>query len=364
VGCVCLPDHTRCLLLTACLVSRRDSGPTVDWYLIQPKLKEVKAEVLLLLDCCFAAQAARAKQSRAVPENVELLAACAMGVKTILPGPKSFTTHLIKYLKLSLTSCGFAKVSDLAILLASRHSGYGYTPVHFSGLGDGRSTVCLEPFNSAPTNHLSAQQGTSELTLKVSLRDVISENLASDLIKWFRSHPKRKVSKLTVEHIASSTESLGQFIQRQANDTSPGLTFEQLSPAAKKDVLRIWASCQSLFAALAVQLKHTVNPGNHGVPEEQSETGFQTSAEGDIHTTLLQIEKNVLSLRDTVQQSVMALPKMYDSKKALLDAIENTAMQNLDFVPLLLRRLRARFPSVEDSLRTVHQKLHRLFAAL
>lgn len=97
-------------------------GPTVDWSDIHPKLGHVKAEILLLLDCCFAGQAARANQNSALPANVELVAACAMGVKTRPPGPHSFTTHLIKQLRASLKTTGSAKIADIVNSLASRDS--------------------------------------------------------------------------------------------------------------------------------------------------------------------------------------------------------------------------------------------------
>ena len=83
--------------------SLAEEGPTVDWSIIQPKLGHVQAHVLLLLDCCFAAQAVRAG-NRAIPSNVELMAASAMGVKTILPGPTSFTALLIYHIEAELAS--------------------------------------------------------------------------------------------------------------------------------------------------------------------------------------------------------------------------------------------------------------------
>ena len=318
----------------------------------------MNAEVLLLLDCCFAAQAARAKPNRAIPANVELLTACAMNVKTILPGPHSFTTQLIKFLKVSLKDSGSATISDIANTLARRDSGYKYTPVHFSGLRDGKSTICLEPFDIDTSNHTYAEKETAWMTLRVSLRDTITDPLISDIINWLKARPKRKVSRLTVENVVSSVNTLRYFIHDEERAAASGPKFEQLSDSAQQDVLTEWMKLKSLLAVLAIQLRPKSPVAENGIHRfEIASNNLDSALRGPL-TNLIEIENSLVSLQGVVQRSVMALPNLYKNREALLEAIEDTAMQDLGFVPLLNRRLKARFPIDLDHTMKINHDAH------
>ena len=310
----------------------------------------MKAEILLLLDCCFAAQAARANQNRAIPANVELVAACAMGVKTRPPGPHSFTTHLIKALRASVESTGSAKISDIVNILGYRDSECRETPVYFSGLRAGRSTVCLEPFDANPASVLDAKREAAWLTLKVSLRDVLSETLISDIIRWFKTCPTRKVSRMTIESLVQSANSVSQFIHDEGRTRASGPKFDQLPMPAKHEVLDAWDTFGSLLATLATQLRSRSH-------FDDEDTQGHNTALGPVNeklrvplTALSDLEHGLTSLQATVQRSVMALPELYGKRESLLEAIEDTAMKDLGFVPLLYRRLKARFPSDSENL--------------
>ena len=315
----------------------------------------MKAEVLLLLGCCFAAQAARANLNRAIPANVELLTACAMGVKTILPGPHSFTTHLIKQLKTSLKNTGSARISDIANMLVRRDSGYRYTPVHFSGLRDGKLSICLEPFNQDTGDHMYAKREAAWLTLKVSLRHMFTDPLVSDIIQWLRARPKRKVSRLTVEDVVFSASAVHHFIHDDGRGATSGPKFERLSSSAKQDVLTEWTNFRTLLAVLAAQLRSTSDPNNDSAFGDKIATDRPGRVLHGPLSTLLELESNLISLQDVVQRSVMALPNLYENKEALLEAIEDMVMQDLGFVPLLNRRLKARFfINLDDTMRIDH----------
>ena len=64
-------------------------GPTVQWYDIHPKLRKANADILLLLDCYYAAQAIRARDNHG--NKIEVLAAASMEDRTKKPGMGSFT---------------------------------------------------------------------------------------------------------------------------------------------------------------------------------------------------------------------------------------------------------------------------------
>ena len=73
-----------------CRYLRRDS-PTANWYSIQPILERSTSDVLIL-DCCYAASAARS----GAENTVELLAACGGENRTTAVADNSFTSVLME----------------------------------------------------------------------------------------------------------------------------------------------------------------------------------------------------------------------------------------------------------------------------
>ena len=278
-----------------------------------------------------------------------------MGVKTRPPGRHSFTTHLIKQLRSSLERTGSAKISDIVNLLAHRESGCRETPVHFSGLSGGRSTVCLEPFDVNPAMDNLSSKEVAWLTLRVSLRDTLSETLIHDIIRWLKAHPTRKVSRMTIENVVQSASHVAHFIHDEGRARTSGPKFDDFPNAARQHVLTAWDNFMSLLAALATQLRsqNTIESSDSQVSDTGSDCA-DAMLRGP-QATLLELEKELLSLQDVVQRSVMALPDLNEKRDSLLEAIEDTAMQDLGSVPLLRWRLNARFPNDSDlTMKTDH----------
>ena len=331
----------------------RQGGPTVDWSIIQPKFGQVDAEVLILLDSCYAAQAARTNQKRTIPPNMELVAACAMGLKTKLPGNSSFTTNLIRQMRSALVANGTVKVSEIVNSLAHRDSGYGQSPVHFTGLENG--TICLEPFDSAQADESVARRESAWLTLRISLRDVVSENLISELIRWLKAHPRRKVSKLTVEDLVQSTSSLHHFIHEDARAVDRGPKLCQLTPSGQQDVAIAWSLFRALLADLATRLQLAPSMMLQSAPSDS------TASDGNGITlrpgpdSLVALEHGLSSLQAAVQRGVMASPDLHSSREALLQAVNADSTKELGLTPFLDLRLKAHFPSEAGlSLKTDH----------
>ena len=273
-----------------------------------------------------------------------------MGVKTRPPGLHSFTTHLVTQLRSSLERTGSAKISDIVIILAHHDSGCRETPIHFSGLSGGRSTVCLEPFDANPAVDTHSSKEVAWLTLRISLRDTLSETLIHDIIRWLKAPPTRKVSRLTIENVVQSASHVAHFIHDEGRARTSGPKFDDFPVAAKQHVLTAWDNFMSLLAALATQLRS--RNVIEGSDTQDSDTGSDC-ADAMLRgpqATLLKLEKELLSLQAVVQRSVMALPDLNEKKDSLLEAIEDTAMQDLGSVPLLRWRLNARFPPDSDLL--------------
>jgi hypothetical protein len=100
----------------------------VRWYEIQQSLNNVKFDVLLLLDCCYAGQAGRGADYLP-PGPVELLAAAG---DTVTPGPGdgSFTAMMIEVMKQHLKKEKQIKISKLHAELVHRKSDLYTLPFH------------------------------------------------------------------------------------------------------------------------------------------------------------------------------------------------------------------------------------------
>ena len=250
---------------------------------------------------------------------------------------------------------GSAKISDIVNALAHRDSGCRETPVHFSGLGDGRSTICLEPFDTNPAIDDHPKKEVAWLTLRVSLRDMLSDTLIDDIVRWLKARPARKVSRLTIENVVQSANHFAQFIHDEGRASTSGPKFDQLSKSAKHDVLTAWDDFRALLAALAAQLRSRSAIQGRDTLDQDTGLCYADALLRGPPTTLLELENGLLSLQGIVQRSVMALPDLYGNRESLLEAIEDTAMQDLGFVPLLKWRLDARFPSNPNrSMKTDH----------
>ena len=70
-------------------------SPTLRWYAVQPLLENAMPRVLIILDCCFAATAAK---DLGGGTTKEVLAACGRSSTTSTTGKRSFTSVLIEEL--------------------------------------------------------------------------------------------------------------------------------------------------------------------------------------------------------------------------------------------------------------------------
>ena len=124
---------------------------------IQNKLPHI----LILLDCCHAAQLAR-DAGTILSSKVELLAACAMDVDCRPPGPRSFTVACIRVMRHLLRYHPYIPMSNLATKLTRREARLLQTPVHVViRSGFGKRPIRLYPrrigFRSAVQKRISRQ---------------------------------------------------------------------------------------------------------------------------------------------------------------------------------------------------------------
>ena len=273
-----------------------------------------------------------------IPPNVELVAACAMGVKTIRPGKRSFTTILIEELRNLLKESKKAEVNDVVNGLASRYANCRETPVHFSGFNKGKGTICLEPLN-LPSTSTRTNQEKALMTLQVSLRDTLNDRTITEMVDWLSLLAPRLVSNLTVQDVIVSTGRVYDYIFDE--DRAPSSTsFQKLSQPGKDEILMAWEKLKAHLAVIAAQLRHPSSSDDQSrqLPDNDS------SAQDEPLRSLQEVEKILLSLQRLIERHVMAVPDLHKDKDVLLRAIEDMSLQDLGFLPMLELRLKARFP--------------------
>jgi len=189
-----------------------EGSPSLRWSNIQPKLKQHKSEVLVLLDCCYGAQAARDGQPRRrspVPPNVELLAACGMGEKTIRPGPQSFTSLLLAELGSQLDQEGYAVMALAHKNMAAKQSRLGQSAQHIA-LEQNGGTVHLQPLQRNAMGGSFQKKAVASLIMQFSMSDN-DRQAFEDVIGWLKVNPPRAVSSVVVEEIIRSTAAVYQY---------------------------------------------------------------------------------------------------------------------------------------------------------
>ncbi|KAI1174286.1 hypothetical protein F4777DRAFT_390127 [Nemania sp. FL0916] len=160
-----------------------NTSAELDWSLIQPQLLTVRSDVLLLLDCCYAGQAARARPHR----NFELLA--ATDGDQITPNGfgkwPSFTQILMKEMKSFLDQDNVITIPALHRRMVQHEAGLQRQPFYVCLSGEPGSiklkkhedTPAIKPFDSSLSSRL--------LQLQLSLsNDLDLTMMAARLVKW------------------------------------------------------------------------------------------------------------------------------------------------------------------------------------
>jgi hypothetical protein len=76
-------------------------SPNLDWHSLQVRLEKASSNVLLILDCCYAAGSVNSYRNGSFSEGgqTEIIAACGLNMTCPGPGPDSFTHYLTLELK-------------------------------------------------------------------------------------------------------------------------------------------------------------------------------------------------------------------------------------------------------------------------
>lgn len=245
-------------------------GPTVDWYEIQPHLHKCKADILLLLDCCYSAQAARGRV-REDPGKCELLAACAMKLQTPSPGPASFTTALLREMDEMLGSMNQIVTSQLAHRLAHKRANLRQTPIHNDmSLGHQGRSIRWKPFLDTHKVASKASDAISQLRLRVaiSVNPGNQDGSIHDLVQWLKVEAPSFVREIAIDEVLLQTEQLQQIMLGHDSSVRKFPLVQSLDNAGRQEILDVWQEVDSLFA----QVSQTWIPiGGLNSPEKVSQ---------------------------------------------------------------------------------------------
>lgn len=179
--------------------------------------------MLLILDCCYAAQAARDRGPTS--HRFLLLSAAAKGRKTPGVGDKSFTTLLIKQIRLLLAAKGFVSIPQLHRQLASRDSQCTETPIFFDMLPNEQITpMNLRPLRQVSTkpNSLVERKPHASVTLKLTLPQGLGLDSALKITDWLRNTAPTEIGDI----LCTETNHLPTILERRK--TAP-IILEEIS---------------------------------------------------------------------------------------------------------------------------------------
>lgn len=202
-------------LRRATWAARGIGGPTLNWYEVQPSLYAWEGDILMILDCCYAAQAGRENDNR----TVELLAASGVNKKTPPAGKYSFTSILLTVMGRMLTEMKSMTAREIYIRLTRQirdDERVQETPVHII-LAGGEESINLKPIRIPdPANEIHGGTPLALLSLTVSLSRTLDKPMMRKLQRWLRTHMPRSISAITVDQVMLKTEMIQAFLQQRA----------------------------------------------------------------------------------------------------------------------------------------------------
>lgn len=178
------------------------SSPWLKWDTIQPQLERASGDVVLIIDSCYAAQAARGGPTT---HKIELLAASAMNVTTPRAGDGSFTAALMAQMKLLLKTRGWFTISQLQGELIRRPAGLQETPVYCDLTRNTQPSITLHPIpRPGDSPKALSFKPCATLTLQISLLRALDKEHVQHLADWLTYSPPNTVSDISVEKIMNS----------------------------------------------------------------------------------------------------------------------------------------------------------------
>ena len=197
--------------------------------------------MLLILDCCYAGQAARGRENRVV----EIMAATGPRHKTPPPGKYSFTSILMTVMGRMLQETGYVVVHELYKRLL--HGTVTDEKVHEDPfhcfLVEGAGSIVLRPKKTIklPRDD-TIDHPMALLSLTISLSQRPDKPAMKRLSLWLRTAAPRFVSAVAVGKLLTRTESIQEFLQSSPGSELQRAIAEDLRYRGQLDSLTFGAS--------------------------------------------------------------------------------------------------------------------------
>jgi hypothetical protein len=291
-------------------------GPTLEWFRIQEDLMTAESHILLLFDCCFAAQAGRARQQR--PSRIELLAAAAMGMETPMPGHRSFTMALIRELTTGFKKEGFVIVSDLHRRLVARETELWATPFYMK-LGHEQKSIRLERLCESTSLDMVDDANGVSFQLLVKTRAQLDQSNLDEITRWLGENRPPTVATLHVENVLKITNCIHNFIEDVRKGNQP-LT-KTLNEPVIGDILGAWENAVAVIERVLAEQRDP-NRVYRDLSTVQKLAGHLLAQ--------LDVENSVFV--DLLERKLLNSPLLVD------EAMENTAARTLGIADQLRLR--------------------------
>lgn len=279
-------------------------------------LGQAKGDVLLILDCCYSAQAARDRnQQRIIPPNVELLAASPTGTETNGVGDHSFTSKFIEESRVALNADGYATVSILHKLLSQADRTPSQSPVHIA-LEGRRGSVKLEQLEGQLAERASTVSSSQPLQLRMHVPNDMTSEVLDEIGEWLSNRPPRAILQAAFVELATESKHIRDYLRGAHN--GPSVTdYRNLSEPSRRDI-------QALWTFLGTRLKYAKNfmsditPATMTALLSDPDTGDKMNP---MTRDVRALQSTINSLQRSIDRGIQDLPTL-DDQSLLSQAVQ------------------------------------------
>ena len=209
----------------------RPNSPFLNWSSLQPLLETAVPHVLIILDCCFAATAAR---DTTEGTTKEILAACGRETPTHGVGLRSFTSALIEELQ-AFDGAPFTTTMLHSRLVTMRWR-LAFTPIYalLSERGGNSITIC--PFSDGRNSIRTESRPIAELEATTQSQDG-QASMAMNNLPSLQPSQKQTVDTRVLLSVS--------VVQDAIHDVSHWVSW--LTTAAPWDITKVDVQVQSVF---------------------------------------------------------------------------------------------------------------------
>ena len=312
---------------------RLSQDEVVNWSDIQTSLGEFTGDVFVLLDCCYAAQAGRTSQG-IIPPNVELQAACAMGLTTPLPGRWSFSTKWLEVGNEMLDEKGYIVISETHHALGNRNNQLAETP-QYSPLQRGKGTIRLDPLPSIQIANGKQSLGAAILELKVIARGPADDNLFEEIHEWVKTYAPRRVLSIEATQLALD---LRDFIAPSGTGSRSSTVIKDLDEPSRRNIQNAWSTLTSWVSGAAKSMSSnlSIDWASGEVTDELKVDSF-----------LKELDSNIQAVQRLIERGLTTLPALQE-QEPLLQALRDPDLQKLGVTESLRIKFLSKFIQHED----------------